>query len=491
MASLQALEDEVEAFCRAKQQALADAATGRTAAADLGAVERAHPLLVSADTVGALRAALVSTRTPEAQRPRLAALVPFVVRAATDAAVRGEDDALRTARRTHLVTAAGASFPLASAWAAVQEEPDTARRTALATATEAAELQLLGGVERRWEATRTAALRLGPGPAGPTVELKAEAQRFLRGTEDAFRDVLGYALRRLDVGLRPLPQGDASLHDVLRLAAAPLPGAFPVAETLPAVKRWLSSSGLTLEAKGRVRLDEEGKAALPQAESFAVEVPERVLLVLPPQGHGTFGALLDAAGRARAAAALPPSASLLARRLGDEAVRASAGLLLRSVLLSAPWLRRFLGHGKTQAREVARLSALAQLLELRLVAARLPLVGRLEEAGPSRAGLKSVASASSEAVFLHVPEGALLPALWGAAAEGDALRAAALAECLRHAADERFDAEDFRNPDAARWLEQLWARGAALDAESLAKDVSGAQASLDGVARRLLAVLGA
>jgi hypothetical protein len=491
MASLQALEDEVEAFCRDRALALADAATGRTAVADLGAVERAHPLVVSADTVGALRAALGSTRTPEAQRPRVEALVPFVAHAASDAAVRDEDDALRAARRTHLVTTAGASFPLANAWAAVQEEADTARRAALAKATEAAELQLLGGVERRWEATRTAALRLLPEPRRPTADLEAEAEGFLRSTEDAWRDVLGYALRRLDVGLRPLPQGDAALHDALRLADSPLPGAFPAAERLDAVRRWLSSSGLGLEAKGRVRLDEEGKAGLPQAESFAVEVPERILLVLPAQGHGSFGALLLAAGRARAAAAVPASASLLARRLGDEAVRASAGLLLRFVLLSPPWLRRFLGHGKSEAREVARLSALAQLLELRLAAARLPVLLRLEEAGPSLAGLQSLAGASTEALFLHVAEGATVPAVWSPAADADVLRAAALAECLRHAADERFDAEDFRNPDAARWLEQLWARGAAQDADALAQDVSGAKASLDGVAQRLLAVLGA
>ena len=491
MASLQALEDEVEAFCRAGAQAQADAATGRTAVADLGAVERAHPLVVSSDTLAAMRAALASPRTPETQRPRLAALVPFLLRAVTGAAVRAEDDALLDARRTHLVSAAGESFPLASASARIQEEPHRARRAALAAATDTEELSLLGAVERRWEAARAAAQGLGAGPPPPTEALQAEAADFLRSTEDAWRDVLGYSVRRLEPQLRPLPQGDAALHDFLRLKEAPLPGAFPAADRLGAVRRWLLASGLTLEANGRVRLDEEAKAGLPEAACFAVEVPERVLLVLPAPGHGAFATLLEATGRARATAAVSVSASLLARRLGDEAVRASASGLVRGVLLSAPWLRRFLGHGKTLTREVARLAALAQLGELRLLAARLPLMHGLEEAGPSLAGLKSLASAASEALFLHVPEGALLQALWSPGREAQGLRAAALAEALRHEADERFDAEDFRNPEAARWLGQVWARGAELDAEALGKDVSGAAPSLSSVARRLLAVLGA
>jgi len=52
-------------------------------------------------------------------------------------------------------------------------------------------------------------------------------------------------------------------------------------------------------------------------------------------------------------------------------------------------------------------------------------------------------------------------------------------------------AEDFRNPAAARWLASVWARGAAVDADTLAKDVAGAPLSLSAVGRRLLSVLGA
>ena len=490
MASLVALEEEVEAFCRARAQALADAATGRTPRADVGAVERAHPGVVSRDTLAALAAAAESPRTQDAQRPRLLALLPFLRRAAVEAEARPALDAFERARNESTVHAAGTQRPLLGAWAAVAEEADTPRRAALAKAAAGTELALLGAVQRRWEAVHSAGRLLGVAAPQGRPALEAQAADFLAATEDAWRDVLAFACRRLEPTLRPLPHGDAGLQDLLRLSHTPLPGAFPDKERLSVLRRWLLQTGLTLEAEDRVRVDEANEGGLSEAECFAVEVPERVLLLLPAPGRGAFSGVLDAMGRARATAAVSASASLAARRLGDASVRASAGLLFRGVLTSAPWLRRFLGHGRAEAKEVARLSALARLGELRMLAARLLLVQTSEDVGPSEALLRTLANAISEALSLQVPEGAVLPALAGWPGEAEALRAAALAEALQAQADERFDAEDFRNPSSARWLSSLWARGADVDADALAGEL-GLQLSLPAVGRRLQAVLGA
>ena len=490
MASLQVLEEEAEGFCRASAQALAEAATGHAPKADLAAVERAHPLLVSPDTVAAVEAAVHSPRTRAVHRARLAALLPFLRRVAVEAEARPAEEALQTALLSSTVRTAGEVHPLLKAWAAVAEETDTARRRALARATADAELALLGAVQRRWEAVQTATRSLGVPASPPAAGLLAEARDFLKTTEDGWRDVLGYACRKLSPELRPLPGGDAGYEVLLRLVDSPLPGAFPPAECLPALRRWLAASGLTLEAEGRVRLDERGAGGLPEAACFLVEVPERVLLVLPPRGHGSFPALLEAAGRARAAASVPASAPFGARRLGDASVGASAGALFRNVLTSAPWLRRFFSLGKAPAREVARLAALARLGELRAASARLSWAATQADVGPSLPQLKGLAATLTEALCLDVPLGAVLPGFMGSPREAETLQAAALAECLEASADERFDAEDFRNPSAARWLATVWARGAELDAGALAKELGGAL-SLAAVGRRLLTVLGA
>jgi hypothetical protein len=440
--------------------------------------------------VASVEAAARSPRTLPAHKPRLTALLPFLRRATVEAQAREALDALDTARLQSTLSAAGVREPLATAWAAVAEEADTARRAALAQATAAAELALLGPVQRRWEAVHAASRALGLGASPAPEGLTAQAVDFLKQTEDGFRDVLGYGCRKLDAELRPLPSGDAGLQEFLRLRHSPLPSAFPEAQQLPSVRQWLDVSGLTLEATGRVRLHRPGGPALPEAACFALAVPQHLLLVLPAKGRGSFAGLLDAAGEARALASVSAGASLAERRLGDASVRASAGGLFQGVLTSAAWLRRFFSLGKAPAREVARLSALVRLGELRAAAARLPWVQTLEDVGPSLPGLQALATAMQEALFLRVPEGAALGAFAGWPPEVEALQAAALAECLQAFADERFDAEDFRNPSAARWLDSVWARGAALDADALAKEY-GQELSLLAVGRRLLRALGA
>jgi hypothetical protein len=71
------------------------------------------------------------------------------------------------------------------------------------------------------------------------------------------------------------------------------------------------------------------------------------------------------------------------------------------------------------------------------------------------------------------------------------LRAAALASCIWAEADRRFDADDLRNPVAARWLVAIWSQGAPEVAERMAPALCGAQLGLERIGAELVAVLGA
>ena len=140
---------------------------------------------------------------------------------------------------------------------------------------------------------------------------------------------------------------------------------------------------------------------------------------------------------------------------------------------------------------MARLSALAELGELRMLALRLPGGRALASEGPTRARLDALAGALSEGLGVRIGPGAVLAGLGLYPSESEELRAAALAVRVHHQADERFDAEDFRNPAAARWLSGLWAKGSALDADALGQALSGEPLSLAEVGRRWVEVLGA
>jgi hypothetical protein len=71
------------------------------------------------------------------------------------------------------------------------------------------------------------------------------------------------------------------------------------------------------------------------------------------------------------------------------------------------------------------------------------------------------------------------------------LRAAALASCLWAEADRRFDADEFRNPVAARWLVALWSRGAPEAPEHMSPALCGSPLGLERLAAELVSVLGA
>ena len=232
MASLQALEEDVEAFCQARAQALAEEATGQRVQANLGAADGAYPPVVSPETLAAIRSAAANPATPEDQLPRLKALLPFLAHAAVEATTRDVEEGLHVAARAATVWAGAPSGRFWGCGRPSREEADRTRRAALARAAAEAEEARLDEAQRRWEARHRAALALGVTPAAVSAGLQAEALDFLRSTEDGFRDVLGYALRRLEPGLRPLPAGEGALHDLLRLARQPLPGAYPEVDAL-------------------------------------------------------------------------------------------------------------------------------------------------------------------------------------------------------------------------------------------------------------------
>src|SRR5262249_57806856 len=86
--------------------------------------------------------------------------------------------------------------------------------------------------------------------------LAGECQGALARTEDAYRDLLGYALKRLDSSSRPLPQGTARAHHVQRAVTAPwVREHFRREELMSSVARCMSEKGLAPDAERRIWRD--------------------------------------------------------------------------------------------------------------------------------------------------------------------------------------------------------------------------------------------
>jgi hypothetical protein len=492
MASLNALRVEAETWVEEVGRVRAAAAP---AVAELAPVDAAHPEVVSPETSRAVSALLASQRVPEPELPRLRLLVRFLQDASLAAATRGARQALEAAW-WRSAPGSGLESPLAEAEADLPRSEERAVR-----------LEREGAVNRGWEALLGNVQRLQAGLADAAGDLGAtdlpaliDARRdsswatldldgFLRSSEDAYRDVLGWAMGKVAPRLAPSPRGDATLADLDRVRALPgYPGALEQADE--ALQAWAMRLP---DAEGRARHLRTRTVSAAAARVIPVEVPERIELLLPGRGAAAcdLPVRFSWIGRALHLASVEPEAPVEHRWMGDPAVVAGSGWLVRGLLWHERWLRGSLQLGRSAAREVARMEALVALATLRAEAALQPLLRQMAVAGPTLHRLGEAADAVASALHVRVGRGRVLGMVAGLDLTQRQLRAAALASYLWAEADRRFDADEFRNPLAARWLAALWSRGAPEPPEQMAPALCASPLGLEKLGGELVAVLGA
>jgi hypothetical protein len=495
MASLNALRAEAEAWLQAIGRARAGAFP---AVADLSEVDRAHPEVTSAETARAMRELLGSDRVGDELRPRLRLLSRFLEGAVGAAGARPATRALEEARQRRVVDLDEEAWSIAEAESALARTGSRARRLALERGIDRAWMTQGPLEEWRQEALAEAARALGLSSALAMGDGERDAEiasldptGFLQLTTDGYLDVLAWALGKTTDGLLPAPRGDATLGDLARLRDLPFyPGALPAADGLEALRAWTRNLGETPSATARLELRTLAAAAAPHG--IAVEIPERVLVLLPAEASAADApATFELWGWAQGLLRTESDSPVEHRWMGDPAVRGASGWLVRGLLCRERWLARSMNLGRAAARAVARVQALVTLAELRGAAALHPFARALAESGPTPGLLQDAAQALLEALGVRVGTGSTLSWLQRLGPSLEPLRAAALATCIREEADVRFDAEEFRNPTAARWLASLWARGAPESAERMAPALCGRPLAFEPLARDLISVLGA
>ena len=492
MASLNALRAEAEAWLEELGRVRAAAAPE---VADLAQVDRDHAEVVSAETARAVSALLASARVPEPEQPRLRLLVRFLEDATLQSAAREARTTLDRAR-WRVEAESGLDASLAEAEAELPRAAERATRLKRESAVDRGWEALLAQVQRVQAELARAASALGAGSIPALREARREpdwpvldTEAFLRTTEDAYRDVLGWALGRVAPGLAPLPRGDATLADLDRVRS--LPGyAGALAQAGGALRDWAARlpEGEARSRRLRIRTVPAAAAGL-----IDIEVPDELVLLVP--GSGPEGAdapeQLFLTGCALHLASVESDAPVEHRRMGDPTVVASSGWLVRSLLWHERWLRGALSLGKATAREVARMEGLVALATLRAEAALAPHLATLAGEGLTPRRLGEAADALSAALRTRVGRGRALAMAAALDVTRRTLRAAALSSCLWAEADRRFDADEFRNPVAARWLVALWSRGAPEPPEQMAPALSGSPLGLERLRTELVSVLGA
>ncbi|HME92145.1 MAG TPA: peptidase M3 [Myxococcaceae bacterium] len=499
--SLAALRNRIEAYLAKLGSLEYQRRAGLSPELSISQHQAFFPELGLPDTFASVREAAENQSLEESARRRFRLLLEFLAGQVEQTAAAAALEAILATESTAEIAFGEEHLPLGEALTQLRREPDRARRDRLDQSIGHFFWENQGLYARRWDAAEQATRVLGYGSylamqdelSGYSASaLAADADVLLQHTDDAYREVLDYALKKIDPTLRPFPPGAAADHDLQLAVSAPwMSSQFPPEELMPAVTRCLGEMGLPPHANGRILVDVDerpGKATF--AFAALLQVPDDVrLIVARGAGPDHYRALLREFGRAQHAANASKSAPVEERRLGDESLSEGTAFLFEHLLLDEAWLRRYLRLSRAAAREAARIAALNSLSRLRRTAALLAYEIQLYERGPSRPLAEEYQSRLSSALMVTVQRGHYLREPEPQLFSGRQLRAWALEVRLRAFLLERFNEDFWRNPASGRWLRDLFSKGRRDDAESLSQELAGEPLSLEDAAARLIRVM--
>src|SRR5919198_738556 len=295
------------------------------------------------------------------------------------------------------------------------------------------------------EALWTDVLQVEPAP------LEDVATQILTSTEEVYRDLLTWAVRRR---LR-LPPGQLRRHDILALFTFPEYQAYYQPGTLvEGLQTCLRALGLSPTVDGRLEWRERS-AHFGPPEALALHVPDEIVLSYAQvQGLKGAEAFAGASGRALLWASTSPELAPIHRALGDPALPESSAQLVAELLAEPRWLSQYFGVSIDQ--NYAAWRCLDRLYRLRRSLGRFLYTRYLYTANSLAGASEAYRDIMMDACYVDYPqEYYLLDWDWDYTSL-TVLRGWSLTTALLEAVHAQFAADWFRNPEAGEWLRQYW-----------------------------------
>jgi hypothetical protein len=312
--------------------------------------------------------------------------------------------------------------------------------------------------------------------------LAAQCRAFLDSTERLWERA-GDAFFRGRIGLG---LGEIERWDVARVfRAVEWDKAFPADRMLPALEATLAGLGIDLRAQRNVRLDLEDRPnKTPRAFCVGIEIPERVVLVMKPQGGpDDWRALFHEAGHTEHFAHTSPALTVEEKRLGDNAVTEGWAMLLEHLTIEPGWLERRLDFPRP--REFAAEGATQLLWLLRRYCAKLIYEIELHAAPDVTAMRPRYVELLGEALKVMPSDTDYLSDVDDGFYASQYLRAWAFEAQLRAYLRQAFGTAWFTRRDAGSLLRELWSEGQKPTADEILQEVTGDRIVLDAVADRI------
>jgi hypothetical protein len=313
-------------------------------------------------------------------------------------------------------------------------------------------------------------------------ELAGQCRQFLASTEQLWEDVGDRFFRgRIGIGLREAQRWDAGR--VFR--GANWDAAFPADRMVPALEATLADLGVDLRGQRNVTLDLDDRPnKTPRAFCVGIEIPERVILVIKPQGGPEdWSALFHEAGHTEHFANTSPALSVEEKRLGDNAVTEGWAMLLEHLTIDPVWLERRLDFPRP--REFAAEGAMQLLWIVRRYCAKLLYELEFHQTGDVTTMRSRYVELLHDATKVEPSDTDYLADIDDGFYASQYLRAWAFEAQLRTYLRETFGTAWFARREAGSLLRELWSEGQRPNADELLQEVTGDRIVLDAVADRI------
>ncbi len=304
------------------------------------------------------------------------------------------------------------------------------------------------------------------------VALHRSTSQLLEDTEDLYRTHMDARLRQtLGLGL-----DDASPADLARLWRAPeFDRGFPPERALPALRATLAALGVDLDSQSNVELDiAERPNKVPRAFCAPVRVPDRVVLVILPQGGPEdYQALFHEAGHTEHFAHTSRDLPAEHRLLGDNGVTEGYAFLLEHLVRIGAGSASRLDFGPIE--EYVRFSALTKLFSC---AGTRPSSPTRSSCTPGRRWTRcrgDTPRCSPKPWACRIPR-ATTWRMWTAASTAPTTcgRGRSRPSCASHLRD-RFGTQWYQASGAGSLVREMWNLGQSMNADDLLQEVTGSR----------------
>jgi hypothetical protein len=405
--------------------------------------------------------------------------------------VRVESERIAELEATLSATVDGEEVPYRNIRPAIMNEDDRATRERLETArNELTEEHMNPLYLRSSQVVHRETERLGApnytelfrGFDYPLDGVAEQCRRFLASTERLWEDAGDRYFRgRIGLGL-----GEIERWDVPRVwRGVTWDKAFPSDRMVPALEATLADLGVDLSAQRNVELDLEDRPnKSPRAFCVPIEIPDRVILVIKPQGGpDDWRALFHEAGHTEHFAHTSPSLAMEEKRLGDNAVTEGWAMLLEHLTIDPVWLERRLDFPRPH--EFAAEGATQLLYFVRRYCAKLLYEIEYHAAPDVTAMRPRYVELLSDALKVAPSDTDYLADIDDGFYSSQYLRAWAFEAQLRQFLREKFGYAWFTRKDAGSLIRELWSEGQKPTADEILEDVTGASIDLEVVAERV------